>query len=141
MTDRVSQELRSRMMSAVRGKNTFPELFVRRKLHARGFRYRLHVKNLPGNPDIVLPRYRTVVFVHGCFWHGHSCSRGKRPSSNTKFWNTKIDANIQRDKRNQRRLRSTGWESIIVWECRLEAGTEKLIRRLASKRFAINGTA
>lgn len=120
-------------MSAVRGKDTFPELFVRRKLHASGFRYRLHARNLPGKPDMVLTRYRTVVFVHGCFWHGHSCARGKRPSSNTKFWNTKIDATIQRDKSNQRKLKAAGWTPIIIWECRLEAGTDKLIRRLSSE--------
>jgi DNA mismatch endonuclease (patch repair protein) len=98
MTDRVSPEQRSRMMAAVRGVDTLPEIYVRKRLFAAGFRYRLQAKELVGKPDIVLPRFRTVVFVHGCFWHGHSCSRGKRPASNVEFWNAKIDGNVRRDR-------------------------------------------
>jgi DNA mismatch endonuclease, patch repair protein len=98
MTDRVSLEQRSRMMAAVRGADTSPELYVRKKLFAEGFRYRLYAKELVGKPDIVLPRFRLAVFVHGCFWHGHSCSRGKRPTSNVEFWNVKIDGNMRRDR-------------------------------------------
>jgi len=91
MTDRVSPEQRSRMMAAVRGSDTLPELYVRKRLFAAGFRFRIHASKLSGKPDIVLPRLRTAVFIHGCFWHGHSCPRGKRPGSNVEFWNAKID--------------------------------------------------
>jgi len=91
MTDKVGSEQRSRVMAAVRGTDTAPELYVRRQLFTAGFRFRLHAKALAGRPDIVLPRFRTAVFVHGCFWHGHSCVRGKRPTSNVEFWRAKID--------------------------------------------------
>ncbi|MBI3345079.1 MAG: DNA mismatch endonuclease Vsr [Gammaproteobacteria bacterium] len=130
MTDRVTVAQRSRMMAAVRGVNTLPEIFVRKRLHAAGFRYRLHAGGLSGKPDIVLPRFRTVVFVHGCFWHGHSCPRGKRPTSNLKFWNTKIDGNIRRDRRNRASLRATGWKPVVIWQCALERGVSALIKRL-----------
>jgi len=123
MSDRVSSEQRSQMMAAVRGVNTLPELYVRRQLFAAGFRYRIHAKNLVGKPDIVLPRFRFVVFVYGCFWHGHCCSRGRRPSSNMEFWNAKIDGNIQRDRRTRAALRIAGWSTAVIWECRLESAT------------------
>jgi DNA mismatch endonuclease (patch repair protein) len=119
-------------MSSVPNANTSPELYVRKYLFANGLRYRLHVKHLAGKPDIVLPRFRTVVFVHGCFWHGHSCPRGKRPASNVKFWNAKIDGNMRRDKRNQRTLKSEGWKPFVIWECRLRTATEALLKRLRS---------
>ena len=107
-------------MSRVRGKNTKPELAVRRLLHALGFRFRLHRKDLPGNPDIVLPRHQAVVFVHGCFWHGHEgCSRSKRPTTNTVFWNEKLARNMQRDRHQLRELRSLGWRVLVVWECQV----------------------
>ena len=134
MTDRATPEERSRMMSAVRGSNTAPELYVRRRLFAAGFRYRLHVAALPGRPDIVLPRRKTAVFVHGCFWHGHSCSRGKRPESNTEFWNAKIDGNIRRDRRNRAALRAAGWRCVVVWQCSLKTATEKLLKLLEAER-------
>jgi DNA mismatch endonuclease (patch repair protein) len=130
MADTVSTEKRSRMMAAVRGADTLPELYVRRRLFAEGFRYRLHAKELAGKPDIVLPRFRMVLFVHGCFWHGHSCSRGKRPASNVEFWNTKLDSNARRDKHNRILLKKAGWISVVIWECRLERATEALLRRL-----------
>lgn len=130
MTDKVSRKQRSRMMAAVHGVNTLPEIYVRKKLFAAGFRYRLHAKNLVGKPDIVLPRFRTVVFVHGCFWHGHTCPRGKRPSSNVEFWNAKIDGNVQRDRRNRSALRVAGWSQVVIWECRMERATNALLRRL-----------
>jgi DNA mismatch endonuclease (patch repair protein) len=130
MTDRVSTEKRSRMMAAVRGADTLPELYVRKKLFAAGFRFRLHAKELVGKPDIVLPRFRMVVFVHGCFWHGHSCSRGRRPASNVEFWNAKIDGNVRRDRNNRVVLKASGWSSVVIWECRLERATEALLRRL-----------
>lgn len=105
-------------MSRVSGKDTGPEMVVRRMLHMMGFRYRLHAKDLPGKPDVVLPRHRKVVFVHGCFWHGHrNCKRSKRPSSNEKFWNEKIEKNIKRDETAKRKLKKVGWDVLVVWEC------------------------
>lgn len=104
-------------MARVKNKNTAPEIIVRRMLHRLGYRFRLHRRNLPGNPDIVLPRYQAVVFVHGCFWHGHDCRRGKRPASHTDFWNTKLDRNIERDKYNAVLLQELGWKVLVVWEC------------------------
>lgn len=118
VTDRVTSKERSWMMSAVHGIDTVPELYVRGQLFAAGLRYRLHVASLPGKPDIVLPRRKTVVFVNGCFWHGHACARGRRPVSNTTFWNAKLDANIRRDRRNQAALRAAGWRCVVVWQCR-----------------------
>lgn len=130
MTDRVSSEQRSRMMAAVRGTDTTPELYVRRQLFAAGFRFRLHAKALAGKPDMVLPRFRTAVFVHGCFWHGHSCARGKRPASNVEFWQAKIDGNIRRDRKNRDALKAAGWSVVVVWQCRLESATQALLERL-----------
>jgi DNA mismatch endonuclease (patch repair protein) len=118
------------MMAAVRGADTLPELYVRKKLFAEGFRYRLHAKELVGKPDIVLPRFRILVFVHGCFWHGHSCPRGRRPTSNVDFWNAKIDGNVRRDHHNRLALKAAGWSPVVIWECRLKTATETLLRRL-----------
>lgn len=107
-------------MARVKGRDTTPEKRVRSLLHALGYRFRLHRKDLPGKPDIVLPKHRTVIFVHGCFWHGHRyCRRAKRPSTNPEFWNRKIDATIRRDRRTSRRLRLLGWRVMIVWQCRI----------------------
>ncbi len=122
------------MMAAVRTADTAPELYVRRELFAAGFRFRLHVSGLPGRPDIVLPRYRLAVFVHGCFWHGHACARGKRPASNIAFWNAKIDANTRRDKRDRADLKSAGWRSVVIWQCELETASRRLLRRLQVER-------
>ena len=130
MTDRVSSEQRSRMMAAVRGTDTMPELYVRRQLFAAGFRFRLHAKALPGKPDIVLPRFRIAVFVHGCFWHGHSCARGRRPATNVQFWQAKIDGNIRRDRKNRADLKAAGWSVVVVWQCRLESATQAVHERL-----------
>jgi DNA mismatch endonuclease, patch repair protein len=130
MADRVTSEQRSRIMAAVHGANTEPELYVRRQLFAAGYRFRLHAKRLAGRPDIVLPRFRTVVFVHGCFWHGHSCARGKRPASNVEFWQAKIDGNIRRDRKNRGVLKAAGWSAVVVWQCRLESSTRALLKRL-----------
>lgn len=105
-------------MSRVKGKNTTPERVVRGILHRLGFRFRLHRRSLPGKPDIVLAKRRTVIFVHGCFWHGHSgCSRASRPSSNVAFWNAKLDLNHRRDEKVRRELRTLGWRVVVVWEC------------------------
>lgn len=117
--DKVSPAVRSRMMSSVRGKNTEPELRVRRALHGSGLRYRLNVGSLPGTPDIVFPKYKAVVLVHGCFWHGHSCKKGTLPESNVAFWENKISRNHQRDVANVQRLGAQGWRCLTVWECSL----------------------
>jgi DNA mismatch endonuclease (patch repair protein) len=104
-------------MSRVKNKNTRQEVIVRSLLHRLGFRFRLHVAALPGTPDIVLPKYKAAIFVNGCFWHGHSCNRGKLPVSNRDFWNDKILKNIARDKMNSEELKRLGWRPIIVWGC------------------------
>ena len=129
--DKVSKEARSKMMAAVRGKNTKPERLVRKALFAAGYRFGLHSKKLPGSPDIALPKYKTVVFVHGCFWHGHSCPKGtKRPASNKAFWDKKLNGNAARDRRNIAALRKTGWQVVVIWECALDKGTRALMARL-----------
>lgn len=120
-TDHLSPDERSKLMSRIRGTNTTPEKKLRSLLHKAGFRFRLHVKNLPGKPDIVLPKYKTVIFVHGCFWHSHTCNKGTtRPKTRAEFWEKKITSNIERDRRNYDELRNLGWEVIIVWECELK---------------------
>lgn len=125
MADIVSAHVRSRMMSGIRGKDTKPELLVRRALHAAGFRYRLHERTLPGKPDMVFPKYSAVVFIHGCFWHGHDCHLFRMPSTRTEFWQAKISGNVARDVRATALLRETGWRVGTVWECALK-GREKL---------------
>ncbi len=125
MADIVPAHIRSRMMSGIRGKDTQPELLVRRALHATGFRYRLHERTLPGKPDMVFPKYSAVVFIHGCFWHGHDCHLFRIPSTRTEFWQAKISGNVARDVRAMTRLRETGWRVGTVWECALK-GREKL---------------
>jgi DNA mismatch endonuclease (patch repair protein) len=130
MADIVDAATRSRMMSRIRGKNTIPEMLVRRFLHAAGFRYRLHVKDLPGRPDIVLPKYRTVIFVHGCFWHRHpGCRDAVMPTSNTAFWNEKLRGNTARDSRNIAALEAKGWRCAVIWEC--EVGNPANLVRLS----------
>lgn len=126
-------------MSRISGGNTKPEIIVRKLLHAQGYRFRLHVRNLPGKPDIVLPRYRKVIFVHGCFWHGHmGCRRAERPATNEEFWNAKIDSNIRRDASAQQLLSALGWEVLVVWSCETgkpEELTNKLIQFISSKTY------
>jgi DNA mismatch endonuclease (patch repair protein) len=130
MTDVFSQEKRSWIMSLVKGRDTKPEILVRSFVHRMGYRFRIHRRDLPGNPDIVLPRHGNVIFVHGCFWHGHKrCPRSKRPTTNTNFWNKKLDGNIERDKRFRNELRRTGWKVLVVWECETRK-PEKLLRKL-----------
>jgi DNA mismatch endonuclease, patch repair protein len=134
MIDKVAPHVRSRMMSAVKGKNTKPELHVRRAVHAAGFRFRIHRKELPGRPDLVLPRFRIAVFVHGCFWHGHSCSRGKLPKSNATFWKTKIEGNMGRDRKNATALKSLEWTPVVIWSCDIRRGVADLLRMLRADR-------
>ncbi len=120
MPDVVTPEVRSRMMAGIRGKNTKPELTLRRGLHAAGFRFRLHDRTLPGKPDIVFPKYRAVLFAHGCFWHGHDCHLFKWPSSRPDFWRTKIYRNREVDALASIALQEAGWRQGIVWECALK---------------------
>lgn len=130
MADSISPEARSTLMARVRNRNTSPELYVRSRLFRSGFRFRLHRRDLPGSPDIVLPKYRTVIFVHGCFWHGHDCRRGKRPSSNVKKWNDKIDRNMERDRTATTALVGLGWRVAVIWSCAIERDTTALIETL-----------
>jgi DNA mismatch endonuclease (patch repair protein) len=117
MADVVSPQVRSRMMSGIRGKDTKPEMIVRRGLHAMGFRYRLHDKSLPGKPDLVLPKYKAVIFVHGCFWHKHDCKYFKWPKTRPEFWREKILGNVERDLDSIQRLNEKEWRTAVVWEC------------------------
>jgi DNA mismatch endonuclease (patch repair protein) len=122
LTDVLSPERRSWNMSRIRGSDTRPEMQVRSALHRAGFRFRLHRKDLPGRPDIVLPKYKTVVFVHGCFWHRHPrCRWAYEPKSRTVFWNEKFRRNVERDRRNASELRRLGWRVVTVWECEAAA--------------------
>lgn len=117
MTDIVDIETRSRMMAKIRSRNTSPEILIRKALHARGFRFRVHVKNLPGTPDLVMPKYKAVIFIHGCFWHGHGCRYFKIPQTRTNFWIEKITKNQARDKQQLVELLSLGWRVLVIWEC------------------------
>lgn len=120
MADNLSKEVRKRNMSHIRSTNSKPEEAVRRHLFSQGFRYRKNVRELPGCPDIVLPKYRTVIFVNGCFWHKHDCPRFVWPSSNQDYWEPKILGNVERDKKNILLLKDAGWKVIVVWECELK---------------------
>lgn len=121
MSDIFSPEKRSEIMSSIRGRNTSPELLVRKFLFSKGFRYRLHQKDLPGRPDVVMKKYATCIFIHGCFWHGHKrCSLASIPKTNKAFWLAKIDANRKRDLRNRKQLKKSGWKVIEIWECGLK---------------------
>lgn len=115
--DTRSPEQRRRIMQAVRSKDTKPEILVRRLLHAMGYRFRLHRKDLPGKPDIVLPKYRKAIFVHGCFWHAHGCSKGQPPKSQLDYWLPKLEQNINRDRTKIEQLESLGWMVLVVWQC------------------------
>ena len=132
MSDVFSRKKRSWIMARVSGSNTKPEIVVRKILYGLGFRYRLNVRKLAGTPDIVLPKHKKVVFVHGCFWHGHNgCKRSKRPTTNVAFWNRKINKNIDRDKKSLKELRRLGWKPLVIWECQTrkpELLEKKLIR-------------
>ena len=127
-------------MSLIRSRDTKPELIVRKAVWAAGFRYRLHGKGLPGRPDLVFSGLRTVVFIHGCYWHAHSCQKGRIPAQNSRFWEEKFATNKARDRRNARRLRSEGWSVLTVWECALltskarDAAISKLLEALAARR-------
>ncbi len=136
MADNVSRSRRSHIMARVKSKNTSCELRVRRAIHRAGFRFRLYRKDVPGNPDMLLPRYRMAVFVHGCFWHWHGCKRSRMPATNVEYWTSKIGRTMKRDQLNYRNLEALGWEKFIVWECDLSSATNALIARLECLREA-----
>jgi DNA mismatch endonuclease (patch repair protein) len=134
MADIFSKSQRSYVMSQIRSRDTKPEMMVRQYLHAQGFRFRLHSKDLPGRPDIVLPRHATVVQVMGCFWHGHKgCKHFRIPATRTEWWTAKIERNRERDRQSRRELRALGWQVIEVWECRLKKNPEKELEKILGK--------
>jgi len=124
MTDIVDKVTRSRMMSGIRGKNTKPEIVIRKGLHALGFRYRLHSPKLPGKPDIVIRKYRAIILINGCFWHAHDCHLFKWPSTRKEFWEEKILSNTSRDQKNLKYYSDAGWKTLIIWECALKGKTK-----------------
>lgn len=139
MADIFSKSKRSQIMASISGKDTKPEILVRSLLFKNGFRYRKNVKTMPGKPDIVLPKYQTIVLIHGCFWHGHNCKRATPPTSNIEFWNSKIQSNIDRDKRVKTQLKKSGWRVITIWNCqlknkdRVDMTMNKLLKKLSTK--------
>jgi DNA mismatch endonuclease (patch repair protein) len=136
MVDVVDKATRSRMMAGIGGQDTTPELLVRSLLHKGGYRFRLHRRDLPAKPDIVLPKYRAVILVHGCFWHGHRCHMFKWPKSNRVFWRTKILSTVKRDRRSAVDLHSAGWRLMTVWECALR-GPEAFAPEVLFKKLSI----
>ena len=132
MADILTPKERSELMGRIRGVDTKPELFVRRALHALGYRFRTHVRELPGCPDLVFSRRRAVIFVHGCFWHRHDCKKTYVPKSRREFWETKFAGNVKRDKRDQKLLVKAGWRVLVVWECEVESDETTVDRIVAS---------
>jgi DNA mismatch endonuclease (patch repair protein) len=145
MTDIFSKSKRSQIMASISNKETKPEVAVRSFLFSKGFRFRKNVKTLIGTPDIVLPKYRVIIFVHGCFWHGHQkCSKSALPTSNTLFWKEKIQTNVTRDKKVHYSLKKSHWKIFIIWECELknknsfESTMKKLLRKLECQSYLLN---
>ena len=128
--DHVDSSNRSRIMAAVKSRDTGPELEVRRAMHRQGFRFRLHRRDLPGSPDLVLPKHKVALFVHGCFWHSHGCRKSKLPKSNVQYWTAKIEQNVNRDYRVRRDLEGLGWKWRVIWQCEVEAGVERISKEL-----------
>jgi DNA mismatch endonuclease (patch repair protein) len=142
MVDVFDSATRSRIMATVKGRDTTPEMRVRKSLHAAGFRFRLHRKDLPGKPDLVLPRYHMAVFVNGCFWHGHACRRGGRiPAQNRDYWVAKIARNVARDHASQQELQRRGWRCMVIWECELLQHIEQLVRALGGTEGSLGSAA
>lgn len=132
MADTITRERRSWNMSRIKGQNTGPEVRLRSLLHRAGFRFRIHAKELPGRPDIILPKYRAAIFVHGCFWHRHAgCRNATMPSTRTEFWQAKFDANVSRDERNRAALQAAGWTVFTIWECELKSDAPGVVERLS----------
>lgn len=137
VADKFAREVRSRIMSKVKRANTGPEKKVRSLLHAMGFRFRINVANLPGTPDIVLPKYGAIIFVHGCFWHHHrKCQNAATPVTNTEFWQSKFSRNQRRDKKNIQALKKLGWKPFVVWECELK-DLDRLQKKLKKRLMAM----
>lgn len=130
MADHVDRTTRSKIMARVKSKGTAPEMKVRRAVHAAGYRYRLHVSELPGKPDLVFPKYKLALFIHGCFWHGHMCENFRMPSTNVDYWTNKIRRNVMRDDENRRKLEALGWTAYVIWECQLEEGIKAFLTML-----------
>lgn len=123
-------------MSKIGPKNSKPEIVVRKLVHNLGYRFRLHKKDLPGNPDLVFPKYKKAIFVHGCFWHGHKkCQRGKLPATNTGFWEKKISGNIKRDKSNYKKLKQLGWKYLVIWQCDIKESNKNNLKKKISDFF------
>lgn len=133
MVDIVDRETRSRMMAGIRSMNTKPELTIRRAFHKMGLRYRLHGKDIPGRPDMVFPRHGAVVFVHGCFWHGHDCSFFRLPSTRPDFWKAKITANRKRDNKVKTTVAEIGWRQLTIWECAIRGKDPKMVQKVVSR--------
>lgn len=136
MADKFGKDVRSKIMRQIKDRDTIPEMRVRSFLHRMGFRFRLHARNLPGKPDIVLPKYRAVIFVHGCFWHQHpGCKHSHIPKSNKGYWKPKLERNVKRDIKHRQELRELGWKVIVIWECEIdEGGLASLPRALREKK-------
>jgi DNA mismatch endonuclease (patch repair protein) len=133
--DNLTPSQRKKAMANVKSQDTNPEMKVRHLVHSLGYRYRLHRKNLPGNPDLTFPRFKKVIFVHGCFWHQHEgCPASKRPTSNTSYWNQKLDRNVKRDKSNQDKLNKLKWSPLILWEC--QTRNEEVLKRILLNFFS-----
>ncbi len=128
-----SKDKRSDVMSKIRSKNTRPEMLLRSLLHKEGYRFRLHKKDLPGKPDIVLAQYKLIIFVHGCFWHYHKdCPEGRIPNTNSKFWREKLVKNVQKDNKHQQLLKSLGWNVLVFWECEIEKKSHEVLLKIKS---------
>lgn len=138
MIDKVSEEVRSYIMSSVKNKDTAPEMIVRKLLHSLGYRYRLHRKDLPGSPDVVFGKRKKAIFVHGCFWHGHDCKYGRKPQSNVDYWGPKIQNNQTRDAEALARLDALGWKTLVIWQCELKDldSAQTLLIEFLGKRLA-----
>ena len=140
--DIFSKSKRSDIMSKVSGKDTKPEIIVKKYLFSKGFRYRKNVKDLPGKPDIVLPKYKTILFIHGCFWHGHeNCEAAKLPASNIDYWTKKVSSNVTRDLHNRKILRELGWSVIVLWECELKIKSREKRLELLVNEIKINSSS
>lgn len=133
MADIVSKEKRSQMMSGIKGKNTKPELFIRKGLHRLRYRFSLHRRDLPGKPDLVFAKHNAVIFVHGCFWHQHDCRLFKWPSSNVEFWQKKLERNVQLDAKSIKALQEAGWRVCVIWECAIRGAKEKVLSEVLNE--------
>jgi DNA mismatch endonuclease (patch repair protein) len=134
MTDIYSKQKRSQIMSKISGKNTKPEIIIRKISHSLGYRFRLHKKDLPGKPDIVFPKYKKLIFVNGCFWHGHkNCKRSKLPTTNKKFWKEKIEGNKKKDQSNYYHIKKLGWDYLIIWQCVIKISNRNKLEKKIQK--------